>query len=82
MKLMLGQLYTLRGTSDFYQESSPGQVTDFFVFEPWLSVDTLDSFHTRKNYPVNYSIFFIRSLLFTWDYLLIVFKPHYIIKIP
>ena len=35
------QLYILRGTSDFlnrtghfYQESSPGQVTDFFFMSP------------------------------------------------
>jgi len=26
---MLGQLYTLGGTSDFYQESSPEQVAEF-----------------------------------------------------
>ena len=42
---MLGQLYTLRGTShvlnrtsDFYQDSSPGQVTDFF----WMSPENND----------------------------------------
>ena len=36
---MLGQMYTLRGTSDFYQESSRGQVTEQNIWRALLACD-------------------------------------------